>query len=477
VAPASLGDPIISCDLNLENRLLVTGTACGAIAVWPLESQLGNWAEQEKRDVERRRSEKAVRALLKGSINRNLSNIAYLLNDGSTGSLLAATAAAGSSASATTAASAAAASASSNGHVANRNGSSSANGPPNSGGASLNTDPFICRLLEPVSQEGAKHVFFQDDSLFAVIGDIHVKCWHSVQDALHGSIDNPAAVRPQQISFHRAHNYSVCATTYALRSSSNVALLTHSHNDQYLINVETMEERTIPLSLRHQTPLSFLAPKPPPPAFVAPKDSHDAASSSSDSGSVSSTLLLTLETAAGGHGEKAVKVFNLDNDSLVASIPFSRTHKFYWGFQLGCYGRRLAHVCCQNKVKVWDLSRPTEPLVKAVGHGANARVIALYYSLDGRQLLSLGTDARLNRWDAETGALLRSYDGVKGDFRLGYPTLLHVYDKLILYTADDGVYLLIDQEEAAAAEQQLQQIRVDSSAKNAEVQALRSLKA
>jgi WD40 repeat protein len=74
-------------------------------------------------------------------------------------------------------------------------------------------------------------------------------------------------------------------------------------------------------------------------------------------------------------------------------------------------GATVASVDEEGHVAVWDLSHATRPVARQLSPGAGKRApVTLGFSPNGVQLLSLGADGGLRRWDVASGASLRTVD-------------------------------------------------------------------
>jgi WD40 repeat protein len=153
---------------------------------------------------------------------------------------------------------------------------------------------IVCRVLCSSSDEGVKHLFFSDDEqLFAVIGDVHVKIWGSYHDAT-----------CQLRRFDRPHEYKTCKESYTLRHGNKLLLLTVGTNQGLKLDLDTMQQQPFKLDIPHYCTPTFYDGR------------H--------------LMLLALTPS----GLRLVQLYDMDTQRLERSLLFDKADRFYWGFQL-----------------------------------------------------------------------------------------------------------------------------------------------
>lgn len=253
----------------------------------------------------------------------------------------------------------------------------------------------ICRIMSPNSEEGVRYVYFDDVQVFAVVGDLHLKLFASVHSA-----------SPHIIRFERNHNYQTCGNCYTLKSDHQVVLVNVGASDGVLVDTDKMRQTQFRLEL---------------PKGVIPCDFDGA-------------RFVYLEVDK--EGDKAVKVFNVNDLKLKHELKFNKKKKHYWGFQL--MGDEIVHVCCQKKLKIWNLNDLSQPVWKTVAH--DERILAFEKSPDKQTIISLGADKKIKFW--RNRSLVATYSNIQGTFRLGYPYALKQVGTRLFYSADEGIFVL-----------------------------------
>jgi hypothetical protein len=363
---------------------------------------------------------------------------------------------------------------------------------------------FTCRILSPASDEGIRHIIINslNHSLSVVVGDAHVKFWKNLLDPKAGgnpssspnNSPNPTNAAFKMIRLDRQHTYSSCSNSFTLKadnsdivpnnflnkSSSSVLILFPSDNLQHQINVaftqklsETKDLNSLLSSAQiQQYSVPFRFPPNSVPLYF----------------DAESYRLLTLQTAL-DTGIKSVYLhnwpqlnpaaLNLNAHELINQQPtklqpilqFSNVHKYYSGFQL--QENQLAHICCQNKIKVWQiLTNPAENNAENAQNPGNSngsnnnnnnhhgsklnnsckllyklevhkgRVINFLLCNSGRTVISMGEDKKIKVHFE--GKLQCKIKGITGNFHLNYPYLLrvNVSTRMLYYTADEGLFCL-----------------------------------
>jgi len=302
------------------------------------------------------------------------------------------------------------------------------------------TDPksepeYVGLELCAFSDEGIKSILLRDSQVFALVGDLQVKHWSYCYDISH-SVQR----------FQRTHTASVCSMTSTLTFEREAVLLTTGSEELFTVDIESCED--------HSVRLPMAIPKRIVPMFFDSK------------------RVVWLETSEAG--DKIVRVFGitrtvakakpksaaeLEDERLhgpvlnastadetevreckeVATLGFRKSHKFYWGFQLS--GDRLAHVCCQNKIKIWDLSNPKEPLYRIEAHKGARKIMAFSVADQGKEVITIGSERKIKIW--REGKLVHKFRNVHGEFRMGYPYVMRRHGNRLFYTSDLGIHLLL----------------------------------
>lgn len=154
-------------------------------------------------------------------------------------------------------------------------------------------EEFHCIVLSKSSEECVRDFYFQEENIFAVIGDQHIKVWLSYSDPVF-----------QITRFRRQHLYTTCSSTIPLHDNGQVLLVQAGSAELLHMNLNTSEqfENTLPFSLAK--------------AGIAVD--------------LKSNRLVTCEVVESG---QELRITNLETRN-VQTIAFPRRDKHYWGFQL-----------------------------------------------------------------------------------------------------------------------------------------------
>jgi hypothetical protein len=230
----------------------------------------------------------------------------------------------------------------------------------------------------------------------ALVGDLHVKIWNSYQDPLY-----------TMVKYRRTHQFSSCATTYALAHEDKVVLLTADSDDGFFLDLnapENQAEYKMPL-LKKAIPVFF------DHRYIVVAEVHS-------------------------NGPQTVLLHDINTSKVAHTFKCHRQDKFYWGFQLS--GNQMAYVTNQNRLKVVEIGEPWTLLHRLDGAGGS-RILTFLFDAQ-QDVWTLNSDHSLNRW--RQGTLVQRW-AVDGDFDAGYPHILYRCGPYMFYSADDGVYAIL----------------------------------
>ena len=129
----------------------------------------------------------------------------------------------------------------------------------------------------------------------------------------------------------------------------------------------------------------------------------------STSGGRITALAVLARRAVTGHADGSVGLWDVDSGKQLAA--FQRNTADIWAVAFAGSPDRVATASHDWTVAMWDVSAPTEPSHLLEGHESAAQAVA--FSPRGPYLASGGADRYLKLWNAETGALMRTYRGHK----------------------------------------------------------------
>lgn len=261
-----------------------------------------------------------------------------------------------------------------------------------------------CHILCRTAEEGIKHVIFgTHGSVFAVVGDSHIRYWDSI-----------ASDGYRSIRIERAHNYPLCVNTVVLSYGHRVCIVSPGTSDGILVDLISGEQQRY----------TYTIPSGCEPIGMTDK------------------YIMLLQT--NDDGSKQLLIRSLTDNDILYRIDYDRTHKFYSAFQIN--QSYLLHICCSSKLKLWKLQDLATNQSTTNKHKPHAqykmtqhkhRVISAAL-LESTHIASLSADAKLYLW--HSGQLQYKYKNLRGEFIYQYPYIMKCYNNWCIYTSDDGIY-------------------------------------
>lgn len=280
-----------------------------------------------------------------------------------------------------------------------------------------NNNTCYCHVLCPTAEEGIQRVYFGEHScIFALVGDSHIRYWDSI-----------SSTQYKVIRIERYHNYNTCINTRILHYNNTIVLISPGLSDGLYIDLSTGQQ----LRYTYNVPIN------------------------SEPIQYNGQYITYLDTL--NNGKKYINIRSLINNNVLYELTFEREHKYYSAFQTN--DKYLLHVCCSNKLKLWNLNdlkhndndsvndnntqqhnnnNTLQPQAKCKMTNHKANIITAVLMSDSN-VASLSLDNKLYVWS--NGKRIKKYKNLKGQFYYGYPYLMiHVNQQYVIYTADDGVY-------------------------------------
>lgn len=264
--------------------------------------------------------------------------------------------------------------------------------------------PEDSTILCLLSEEGIRGISCIDQVIYAVVGDIRVKVWPSLDE------------QPDLISVDRQHQYTQCLSTFTIVSGRHCLILMGGSCEVVYLDLVSRQQKTVPLNVPSGTIPLFFNEKWL--LWSVPDMRSRSISMFSVCVPLSPSDPLSLQ--------------------LAAQWTFPDSKASYWGFKVSNSGKYMVVVSKVNKISVWtrhgkQYSFSTK-CKRVVGFDIKEKDEKLF-------IATISDDQSFKLWC--NGKLEETIHRIRGDFSLLYPYVVKwVYPSHLIYSSDEGVHVV-----------------------------------